>query len=102
MSNDFIVGDSGINIILYILQDDGTPFDVSTATVKQIIFVTPHAVVIPKDASFVTDGSDGRIRYTINSTDFIDSAGRWLVYAYVSGPGYNRTSSKTWFSVRES
>lgn len=98
MANIFGIGDIGFNVELDITDEDGNVFDISTATVKQIVFVKPDQSTITVDASFVTNGSDGKIYYNV-STSILDYVGRWLIYAVVTGPTFNRTSTRSWFQV---
>lgn len=65
----------------------GTPVlvDVSTATVKSIIFEKPDGTIVTKEATFVTDGSDGKINY-VTVTNDLDLIGNWKIQGKVTMP----------------
>lgn len=77
------VGDVGTVITLTIYEDDGTTaVDVSSATTKTIYIKKPDGTVITGTASFTTDGSDGKIYYTVAS-GVISASGIYQVQGYV-------------------
>lgn len=73
--------DEGIDITITI-EEDGVAVDLSTASVKQLQFRYPDRTGVAKDAAFVTDGSDGKLKFT-TTADFLTPAGRWGVQGYV-------------------
>ena len=56
----------------------GSAVDISGATTKQLIFRAPDAGKATQAGSFITDGTDGRLRYTTVDGD-IDEAGHWHI-----------------------
>jgi len=96
------VGDVGTVFRLTITENDEvTVVDVSGATVKRLIFRSRSGVSRSRNASFTTDGTDGKIEYRTAAGD-IDEAGRWWVQGYVElatgGKYYSVAKS---FTVRE-
>lgn len=87
------VGDVG-TVIRLTIEDGGSAVDVSSASTKQIILLSPTqgATALTKTASFTTDGTDGRIEYATVAGD-IDVPGWWKVQAKVV------LSSGTWSST---
>ena len=79
------VGDVGTSIQL-IVTENGVPVNVSTATLLQITFSKPDASIVVKTASFVTDGTDGNIKYVTVAGD-LDQSGTWSLQADVTMPG---------------
>jgi hypothetical protein len=64
------------------IEDCDGVIDLSTATTKQLIFTKPSGTKLTKDASFVTDGTDGQIRYVSASGD-LNELGNWKLQAYI-------------------
>lgn len=62
--------------------DGGVVVNLSTASVKQIIFAKPSGATLTQNASFVTDGTDGKVKYTTVAGD-LDMLGNWQVQLYV-------------------
>ena len=80
------------------LKDCDVVVDVSTASVKQIIFKKPDKTVVTKTAVFKTDGTDGIIQY-ITILDDLDMKGTWYIQAKVSLPTGTWSSDKSKFKV---
>jgi hypothetical protein len=76
------VGDIGTAFIVTVKDEDEAIVDVSTATTKQIIFKKSDGSVVTKTASFVTDGTDGQIKY-VSVADDLDVAGLWYLQAFI-------------------
>ena len=91
------VGDIGTQFTLTI-SDAGKAVDLSSATTKQIIFRKPDAVKLTKTAEFVTDGTNGQVKYLSISGD-LDLAGFWRVQAHVVLPTGEWSSSVEMFEV---
>lgn len=104
MATSMQVGDSGVVITFTVYDEDGTtPWDLSVAaTTKQLILGPPGGGAKVFDAAFVTDGTDGQIKYATEAVD-IDVAGTWNIQAYWvdDGSGDARRSSVTTFEVLE-
>lgn len=79
------IGDTGTTFYVTIKKDKEI-VDISGTTEKKIIFDKPNANgVFSKDASFVTDGSDGKLKYTTEADD-LDTAGIWKMQAVITLP----------------
>lgn len=92
------VADVGTVLEATILDQAGTIVNLSTATVKQLWFGRPDNTVLQKPAAFSTDGTDGKIRYTLASGDFM-SPGVWTMQGYVSLPAGSWHSDIVQFTV---
>ena len=73
--NEVQLDDIKIRIILTIMED-GEAVDISAATVKQIILRSPAGVTTTFTATFLTDGTEGKIYYETVSGD-LNVAGLW-------------------------
>lgn len=80
VKNEIHVGDTG-TVFEITIKDDMSVVDVSGATTKQIFFLKPDETVLTKTAAYVTDGSDGKIKYISLADDF-DAEGAWGIQAY--------------------
>ena len=89
------VGDIGTVIRATVNDTDSagavSVFNVSGALTKDLIFRKPDGTKLTKNASFYTDGTDGKLQYTTISGD-LDTAGSWNIQAYIVMP------SGTWYS----
>jgi hypothetical protein len=74
-----IVNDYGTRIIL-VVEEEGEPLDISTATNLQYEFTRPDGTVLTVSAGFETDGEDGRLLYTTVNGN-INTVGLWKVRA---------------------
>lgn len=75
----------GAQIQVTVVEDD-VIVDLSTATTKTLYFRKPNGTTVSKTADFVTDGTDGKLKYVTESA-FLDMAGMWNIQAYVQFPG---------------
>jgi hypothetical protein len=76
------VNDVGTNFVVTIKNEDNEAVDVSTASIKNLIFRKPDGTLLTKASSFVTDGTDGQIKYSFISGD-LDQHGKWSVQAFI-------------------
>lgn len=90
--------DIGTEIRVQISNCSDVPIDISTCSSKEIIFKKPNGTLVTKSASFVTDGADGLIYYTIESGD-LDTVGTWKIQAVVSFGSYDFHSNFESFRV---
>jgi len=81
------------------LVDCDTPVNISAATAKSIIFSKPDGTTVAKTATFTTDGSDGKIRYTTIAND-LDLDGKWKIQAVVVMPTGSWSSNISTFAVK--
>lgn len=94
-NNEVHVGDVGTVVTLEIqgcVNGSLQVLDVSTATVKQIIFSSPTGVASAKTATFATDGKDGKIRYTLAEGD-LNAPGQWTLQGYIEMPAWQGHTS---------
>lgn len=90
-------------VFVFPITDGGATLDLSSATVKQVKFRKPKtatlaAETVTKTATFVTDGTDGLLKYTTVETD-IDRKGTWSVQAYIEIPTWKGHSDIKIFIV---
>tara|TARA_R110000744_G_scaffold33039_6_gene77020 strand:- start:2852 stop:3163 length:312 start_codon:yes stop_codon:yes gene_type:complete len=76
-SNEIHVGDIGTTFQLT-FKDDGAVVDISSANNIYIILRGPDDVAATKNASLVSDGTDGKAKYVIVSGD-ISISGAWKI-----------------------
>ena len=98
--SNIVANDYGQIIQLTVLDTDtSTAGDISGYGVtKQMIFKDPSGNQAVKTASFVTDGTDGLVKYTLASGD-IDESGIWAVRVKLTGAGKVLTSTWLEFAV---
>jgi hypothetical protein len=77
--SDIHVGDIGTQLVV-LVEDENGFMDISGATVKQILLFSPRGDLLIRDASFVTDGTDGLLVYTTLKDDLL-VAGEWKIQA---------------------
>lgn len=95
------IGDYGTPFIFTLVDaDTDAAIDVSSGTSLEAIFRKPDGTIVVKTASFVTDGTDGRIQYVTVSGD-LDQAGRWRRWAKLTISGGPKTSTVRAFDVRD-
>ena len=75
------VNDIKLRLILTVVED-GAALNISTCTSKTISLQSPSGVTTSFTASFLTDGSEGKIYYDTVSGD-ISSAGLWKIQGLV-------------------
>ena len=80
------------------IYDGSSILDVSSASVKEIIFQKPDGTSVTKTAAFYTDGTDGIIQYTTIAND-LDATGTWKIQAKVTLPGGTWSSCTQKFKV---
>jgi len=81
------LNDIGTNILVTVKDTDAngvtTALDISATTARSIILKKPSGTLLTKAASFVTDGTDGKIQYTTIAGD-INEAGAWKLQVQVT------------------
>ena len=94
MSMDAIVaGDYGHSLVLTILDTDtNAAADVSSYSTAYVLLTTPSGTVLTKAATWVTNGSDGQIKYTTTAGD-LTVGGMWQVQGRVLTTGTARLTS---------
>jgi hypothetical protein len=76
------VGDENVTFTFTVMEDCAA-INISTATVKELIFRKPNGTSVTQTASFSTDGTDGDIKYVTIAGD-LDEPGIWRVQAEVT------------------
>lgn len=64
------------------IKDGNSVIDISSATIKEIHFGKPNGELLIGTAEFITDGTDGLIKYTTLADD-LDIDGNWHLQAYI-------------------
>lgn len=100
-ANEIHKGDIGTQFKVTI-KDGTSAVNISSATTKQLRLKKPSGVILTKNASFFTDGSDGIVTYTSVSGD-LDTVGTWFIQGFVafSGTGKEFSSSTDRFKVHK-
>lgn len=80
--NEIHVDDIGTNFNVTIKNQDDEIVDISAAIITEMLFRKPDGTVMTKTAEFISDGTDGRLRYTTVSGD-LDQHGSWELQAFV-------------------
>lgn len=83
MSGQIHENDIGTSFEVTLLDADGNPVDITSALTKELVFMSPLTVRKQKTAAFVTDGSDGKLKYVTQSGD-LDAVGPWKLQAVIS------------------
>lgn len=81
----FRLNDIGTILTLTITDDAGATVDISDAEAGDIsvIFLKPDQTVLTKTGIFVTDGTDGQVKYITIDGD-LDVGGLWHLQAFVN------------------
>lgn len=95
--SDVQVGSIGLVIELTVKEKNEATglydiVDISSATVKNFYIKKPDKTIVIKTADFVTDGSDGKLKYVTIAND-LDMRGLWYIQAYINSPGFNGRST---------
>ena len=80
------------------LQEDDVAVDISAAIQIDIFLGAPSGATKQSTGVFVTDGTDGKIKYTTVSGD-LDEEGPWQIQAKITMPAWNGHSSIVNFNV---
>lgn len=86
------IGDEG-TLIEITVEENKIALNISTATVKVLKIQRKDKTVFQKDMDFVTDGSDGKLKYITSGSD-IDMKGTWKGQVYLEMPGGKWHTSK--------
>ena len=97
-----VVGDFGqVAKLTFIDVDTNAAADISGyATTIQMIFTDPVGSDTTKTATFDTGGTDGVIKYTIE-TGLFNKAGTWVVRGRVKGASSTLSTEKHSFKIYE-
>ncbi len=75
------VGDIG-TIMETTIKNDNVPVDISSAITKNILLKNPSGTLLTRPGVFITDGTDGGLKYTAIAGD-LDESGVWQIQAYI-------------------
>ncbi|HMU74537.1 MAG TPA: hypothetical protein PKD69_02095 [Elusimicrobiota bacterium] len=81
-ANEIHKGDIG-TVFTVTVKEGSVVVDLSSSTAKQIKFRKRSGSILTKTASFVTDGTDGKIKYTTIAGD-LDESGPWSIQAVLT------------------
>ena len=100
------VGDVGTAIEITVLTTDSitgqtTPFDLSSATLKNIRFLKPDGTLLIAPAALSTNGTDGKMRYVTVDGDF-DQVGTYQVEGEVGNSNGHWTTTIVKMKVTKS
>jgi len=90
-ANEIHLGDVGTVFVGTVTDDTGHVVDISGATTKQLTFKKPNGSKATKAATFMTNGTDGKMQYTAVDGD-VDQVGGWKLQGKVVLP------SGTWYT----
>jgi uncharacterized protein YfaS (alpha-2-macroglobulin family) len=94
------LNDFGIDIFLTVTDQDCAAVSVVATTAREFEFRKPDGTLVTKTAVFVTDGSDGRLKYTIES-GLLNMVGTWSVRVKLTnGASAVYRGAEVQFSVR--
>ena len=86
------------------VTDDAKPevaIDLSTSTVLEFVFEKEDGTTVVRTPVYVTDGTDGKLRYVTVVGD-LDQVGSWkLQVHYVLASGVDRRADVSTFRVKE-
>jgi hypothetical protein len=80
-ANEIHINDIG-TVFTITVKDGSSVVDISSASTKQVIIKKPGGTKLTKDSAFVTDGTDGQMKYTIVSGD-LDETGTYKLQGYL-------------------
>jgi hypothetical protein len=97
--SDIQLYDEGTEFIATV-KEDGVAADISQASVKRFIFQRKDKTTLVVNASFVTNGTDGKLHYFSSGSDF-GVKGKTLFQVYLEMPSGKWHTSQVDFEVKE-
>jgi hypothetical protein len=94
------LNDIGTLFIATVKDEAGVAVDISTATVKRILFHPPDGALVTKAGAFSTTGVDGKLQYMTVAGD-LSLVGNWSYQVYVEMPAGKWHSDVATFRVYE-
>ena len=99
--SDIFEGDGGVEFLAEVHDENDAAKDISSAVTTNFLFQKPDGSVLTVDASFKTDGTDGKLSYTTTNND-LDQIGLWRWQAYIEfGDGTHKYTSIDRFKVKD-
>ena len=80
-ANEIHVNDVGTQFLVTV-TDGSSAVDISSATTKELIIKKPSGTKLTKATAFSTDGTDGKIYYTVVADD-LDEVGTYEIQGKV-------------------
>ena len=80
-ANEIHINDVGTKFLVTV-TDGTTAVDISSATTKQLIFQKPSGTKLTKATAFTSDGTYGKMQYSVVTDDF-DEAGSYKLQGKV-------------------
>ncbi len=77
------LNDFGVDILLTVTDSNCNPVDISTSTAREFELQKPDGSITTVTALFVTNGTDGKLRYTVAS-GVLNVVGTWSVRAKIT------------------
>jgi len=90
-------GAIGAVLEVTVVDEHRAPIPISTATVKRILITKPNNTVLTKTASFLTDGTDGKLTWTTIADDLVGGTNK--IRAYLEMPDYTGNTAIERFEV---
>ena len=91
-------GDIGVRLEVQFVDSVGAAINLSGASAKRIHIQKPDGTVLTKDASFTTDGTDGKIYYTTASGD-LSTEGDYYMQGYAVYGTNTKTTAAAKFTI---
>lgn len=93
----------GAGVVVQILDNDGNPVNLRSATLLEILLVKPSGTRVAVPATFFTNGLDGQMFFTTSLTvpanTGVDQVGTWSVQGKVVIAGSTQFTSVSYFEV---
>lgn len=90
-------GDVG-TVLTFTVYEGTNIRDISGASTKQVKFRKPSGAVATETAEFVTDGTDGKVKYTTVADD-LNETGQWKAQVKIITASTTNHSDTTLFYV---
>ncbi len=65
-----------------VFESEGVPLNISAASVLEVMFKDPNELVVTYTAELSGDGTDGKFRYTTDTSGILNVVGEWSVQGY--------------------
>jgi hypothetical protein len=83
MQDEFQVGNIGSAIVLRVVEDE-SPVDLSSATEMKVYLKPPTGTTDEHTGEWVTDGTDGLMRYVTTDANDLDDDGQWYAQGKIT------------------
>lgn len=97
------VGDQGVLVSVQVLDSDGDPVSLRTATAMRLLLVRPSGATVAATATFSTNGFDGKMGFTstavVPAGTGLDEPGVWAVQGKFTIAGVTQFTAVAAFAV---